>query len=1093
MKTVKLSLWPVLAFLSLMLAGCQEDQSEFSLDSIEQYAEIQGTVYYTTGVNTTGTDYTCNVLQPAVGRKVFAEVAYNEYKNNSQGNKIYEAVTDENGSFSLSIPTTTDGINVNIRMEEFTAAYTEYLKMENGQPVFKTEMRRFSANLALNGLKAGSKTFTGEEAIMYGSEIISMEGFDEMVNLTGKLQLAIETGFRQGAFRTAENATMEFEIKYDDTNNGQGNQDATNQQLTFNYGCVTDAEGNYSISIPVRSLKEGFTINSIKVLAIGDLAFQHWTTPTASETLAGAYNLEAAVAANKKVTDIIEGYPYNIGETYLFFTPYYNGNITTPATPINWNDNLAGWIAGKEAFAGMQGKVTLKGSVETAIETAYGIGAYTKTLQTIKISNITDKDGASKDCVIATDQEGNFSVEIPVKDPNVKNTNLSVTIDNTSSVDYTHYTKDGTIVLKDGSYTKDITIRNPIAEWTDLGVTYCKFSPSQSNTPATWNSNLAGWLKMDGYNLTETLTGKLMFPVETSFAVGNFTGAANEMVEVDVKYNNSTTKTVAAPVAADGSFSIVIPKKSEYDQYEATLQQKTYSTNTFTHFTTFGDNSRTKLVTGSYEYDVKAANEDAAWTDLGTYYYKFTPTEANKPATWHAYLADWVKITDNNNILYANSVNATGSAKFAKEIAFATGTYKAAAGEVINISAQGKTFQVPTNAQGNFTVTIPIKNVGDEPTITVSTDAVEVDNFVHYTKGGTTKTKILEGKYTGTAVKETGAEWNELGTIYYKFTPTGTAPDTWHAGLCGWAYKKGYNLKANITGSVKLPVETGFWQGEYKGGAYQIVKLKTTDFEELVAATNADGNFTVTVPVQFDDDELSVTWIEEDISSDDAGLLTHYRNYGSATTQDLEGTYSVKKTVRSANAQWLQMGTRYYKFTPTTSTKNWTDKLPGWAVYGANENIAYVVSGSVKKAIEKNNGGVWTADWATDGGRFTTVTVDGTQFNVVTDNNGKFSFRMQAVALPDNISLTVTPEDEEYGASQLSHHPDNTSNASTLVNGRYTSADNIQEATVEKPATGNIYTYTSLTGQEISAKMLFEPASTPDGWTSYDWNSILNN
>lgn len=43
----------------------KEEQSELSLDSFEQFVTISGKVVYSTGVDTTSTDYTIEVMKPA--------------------------------------------------------------------------------------------------------------------------------------------------------------------------------------------------------------------------------------------------------------------------------------------------------------------------------------------------------------------------------------------------------------------------------------------------------------------------------------------------------------------------------------------------------------------------------------------------------------------------------------------------------------------------------------------------------------------------------------------------------------------------------------------------------------------------------------------------------------------------------------------------------------------------------------------------------------------------------------------------------------------------------------------------------------------
>ena len=69
----------------LVFAGCTEEQSELSLESINQFVTISGSVMYNTGVDTTSTDYTLEVMKPAVGRKVFVEVRFADYKPGAVG------------------------------------------------------------------------------------------------------------------------------------------------------------------------------------------------------------------------------------------------------------------------------------------------------------------------------------------------------------------------------------------------------------------------------------------------------------------------------------------------------------------------------------------------------------------------------------------------------------------------------------------------------------------------------------------------------------------------------------------------------------------------------------------------------------------------------------------------------------------------------------------------------------------------------------------------------------------------------------------------------------------------------------------------
>lgn len=1240
MKKTRLFLGTALAAVLCLWTGCrEEEQSEFNLDSLSETATVEGFVYYSTGVDTLGTDYAIEIKKPAMGRKVFVEIGYDQFSAganpNNKGCKIYEAVTDTAGYFTLQVPTKSAGINATLRLEEFTAYYTEYLKMESGKPVFKTNLRRYGKDqeIQLNGLKPGTKSFQGANVIYYESAEVDLDGFNEKVTLTGNILLAVETGYRQGTFQNANAATVEFTIDY----GTDVNASTAGEVEEFTFGTQTDEAGNYSITIPAQSLRDGFTVKNITVQGVGNSAFKHWTSPTESDNISGAYAIEGIYdGAGKEVNNIIADMPYELGATHLFFTPSYNADLTQTPNPINWKDDLAGWAFGMEKFKHMAGKVTLTGSVKLATESAYGIGTYSSNIQAIEI-NYPDYPTLAT----ATDADGNFSVEIPVEDPNVK-VDFRIELDNSLAVSYTHYTKTGTKVLKDGNYSISTTIKDPETEWTDLGVSYCKFMPAER--PETWNDYLAGWVKMPDYDLTATVTGKAMFAYETAFAVGSYQGAQNEIVSISVTYPDDGTQQFAAPVKGDGTFSIVIPQKNESDQYDIEWVGETYETTEFKHFTKAGTTesrlikgyyynavtdrnkkeldwnnigtryyrfapknendvkewnpdlagwvkmvdadgelygfsatvtgkvmfacetaygvgsyegaknkvvniyisalnssfatltkedgtfsitipkkeendqyniitpsitgetkefkhftkygtSDSELLQGNYVHSVSDRNNELEWNDLGTTYYKFEPSiTANN---WHANLAGWVKIENTNGSLYDKTVTVSGKAMFAKETAFAVGEYVAAAGEVIAVVAtdpstgNSYTYETVVGTDGKFTVAIPVKHEIDEPVAYASADAIEADDFVHFVnKNGTIKQQILEGTYTTNgATKDITAAWNDLGTFYYTFSPSYNSGDQdWHANLAGWV-RSDYTAKATITGTLLFPRETGFWTGDYVAKAYQVVTLSCNDFT-LQGATDANGNFSIEVPLQYADDKPSVTWSSTTVSTANLGLFTHYRN-PAGTTQQLEGKYSTLSTIRTSDAEWNELGTRYMKFEPSTSTINWPKNgLAGWQTPG---KTSYTVSGSVKKAIEKRESGTAIASWSADANRLMTVTITGMydekSFDVASNSIGTFALTVQASEQPDNINVTIEPKDDTYNSNiAFTHYEEPSQNISTTISGHYYSADNINDRYVEKPASGSIYAI------EESAKMLFQPTNpyNPTGWSYYDWNAIID-
>ncbi len=893
----------------LFFAGCTEDQSELSLSSIDQFVTISGTVVYNTGVDTTSTDYTMEIMKPAVGRKVFVEVGYANYKAGAVGNKIFETVIDSTGNFSVEIPTISTGITANVRMEEFSAYFSEYVKMEAGKPLFKTRLRRFETALPpLVGLKPGAFSFPAH--VTYNSVEIDMEGYDEKITLTGNVQLAYESSFRTGAYKPAASGTVELEIVYDPL--------GTPMVLTF--GTTADASGNYSITVPLKSYKAGFRINKVTVQGIGQNAYTHYNKPGESVSLTGAYQTTLAAGFPVTLTNILENIPHSLGKQYLKFTPNFNNGL-----------------------------------------------------------------------------------------------------------------------------------------------------PAQ-NAPESWSDNLAGWENYDGYNEQVTLTGSYNLANETAFAVGSYNTAVRT-IKVNVVYGTKPTKVLLAATQADGSFSIDLPAQKTTDTYAVTVLAPEE-----TEFSHYKSAAETTAIRGTYGLYRNIRKDAPQWYELGDYYYKFTPTSA--PATWHANLAGWVKIKDHNL-----TATVSGKVYLAKETAFAIGAYEAAVGRVIAINAGGNVYEAAVGANGNLDIAVPIQNNGDELAVTLNTTTITgIKDFTHFTKGGTTDTRILSGSFASTQLKPATSKWNELGDIYYTFTPT-SAPATWQVDLAGWKVRLDHNASSNIRGTLKLPVETAFRSGSYLGAAYQIVKLSSNGFT-LVGATDASGEFIIPVPLKYADEEPLTTW-DASMNNISTTSFAHFRKPANSTTEILSGTYTVKLTDVPLGSAWNRLGNRYYNFNPSGSPTNWSANLPGWVVV-PNSTANITVKGKVKQAVQVKDGSNWVASWTNCPNRMVTVGLSGTNYAVVTNASGDFTFDLPVTTVPASYNITINPANDLTDVAFI-HHPDVAADDVITIYGKFASAGNIAARLTNKDASANLYEVAE------SAKMIFNPTVVPDGWGNYNWAAIIAN
>ena len=1069
----------LVAFILFGASCSQQEQSEFNMDSVKQEVTISATVTYSTGVDVNATSYSIINSKPASGRKVFIEVPYNQYSAAAAaGNKIFETVTDETGKFSITIPTKSTGINAVIRMEEFTDVYRTYEKMgADGKPVFKTELRNYHFNVAANALKPGAFKFP--EEIVYQSEKIDVDQFSNNVTMTGKVNLAYETGFRKGAFKAASKATVEFTVVYDY---------GTPAALELKFGTVTDAQGNYSITLPVKSLADGFHITDLKVLGIGDSQFTHYDTDSTTVKVYGAYQLmnfgNTGGVGGLNFANIIEGVTYNLGAQNLLFTPYYNAGVTDAANavPDNWDDNLIGWAAGMAGFDESYSKTaTLTGKVYMPYLSSFGEGAYRNEPQTIVLTAAAPYNNG---LTVITDAQGNFSVDIPVQDDNAINfaVELAEEVQPFNFID----SKGKTTVLREGKYDDHTQIKADGAQWYELGDFYFKYNPDGTEQPGEWNADLIGWYRSSEFNKPVQVKGKILFAVETSYGTGEY-AAQTRIVNVHDGTNN---RDFAIKTKAGGAYDFMIPLKDENDQPAIAITSDEYTTNEFKHYPEY-NNDGTKLLAGKYTiyktvYDSKEAQE--AWNDLGTQYMYIDDTDLDHAtSTYNDNLAGWFIAADGNDVVYQNSAKASGKALKAEETGFLTGEYKAAKGQLVKLTVYTEDIAVLANNSGVFQFNVPIKNVGDETTINVAAADIDVDNFKHYINASG-KTKILEGAYSGTSVKEEGAAWNELGTVYYKFEPTAAEKaelwdgwDKYSADIAGWAYKKGYNVTKAVTGAAMIAVEDGFRVGHYEAAKSLPVKI-TAGGITYVAPTDNEGNWTINVLQQFADDEFAVAWDNSSFDIEDLGLtFVHFRNPGSDATMNLEGKYKDNGTV-NPSSNWYEKGTRYYIFNADGMPKNWETDLYGWAVWGADEKTTLTIEGNIKKAAEVFKSGSAQETWVNASNALADVTVAGNTFKVVTNGSGKFTVQIKVKEQPDNVTVTVKPDDITEGAFQ--HWTDQADNGSKKsVAGKFQTANNVNGTVVSKSGTSTRYPL------EHSAKMIFKPTSTPAGWGSYDWST----
>ena len=1130
----------MVAFI-LFAASCNEQkQSEFNFDSVTQEVTVSAKVTYDAGVKIDPNNpksYIIANAEPAQFKKVFISVPYTEYSAGAAaGSKIFEAVTDSAGMFTISIPTKSTGVEATLRLEEFTAVHQEYDKMgDDGKPVFKVKIYTYSTPVLVGGtpqliptapgyvpphkykLMPGAFTFPDNNDLVYEGVPVDEEAFDESVTLAGSINLAYETGYHEGAFKAGQDAIVEFVIKYPEWTD----------PLTF--GTTTDQNGNYSVTLPMKSLSQGIAVRSIKVLGVGQNTFKHWTDSTTTMTVAGAYLTDQntiweapAAGPDKQLNGVVSNISYNLGVKNLPFVPYYNGDIlaNTPQ-PEGWDPNLIGWAAAKfdESYNKI---VTIKGRILMPKNDIYGLGKYEGSRQEIRLTggelidpvNIVhaydnpdpDNPAILRGYTIVTDKNGYFSIDLPVTDETVdqgiiidpKEANMPFTFTNS---------KGEQILLTKGNYARDNNkiIRQPEAEWYELGDYYFVYNPDNGEKPDEWNEYLLGWYVNANYKETVDVKGKMLFAYESSYGVGAYQ-SLNKPVIIEDNTAGDPVRYFAVMPAADGTFDFKLPVKDKTSVRAISVRLTypvtndiLYPTAEFKHYYKFGESVAPMLLQGHYtqKHHVYTTAQDHTWNNLGTYYMYLAAANvtdiANIP-TYHDNLAGWLIVAD-NNIIRTDHMTGYGYAKFAEETGYMEGAMKPGANKLIPINvptAAGNTaVYVLTDNTGKFATEIYLKEEGGHPALSVPAVPVPVENFIHY-KDAEGNTQTVFGNYNGELIKNKNGEWNDYGTIYYKFTPTNVGtnvPDNWNMAqnIAGWNYKENYEITKTVTGYVKLAKETGYLKGDYQAEkdfpvtVYWDINgngaLNAPDEPVFLGKTDENGKFTIIIPVEKDTDEPKIR-LTNLANVDYAPGFLHYVD-AKGKTETIAGDYD-GTPVKPENAAWNDMGTIYYMFDPGVNPDNWINYaqyIAGWVVkegYDIQKNVTGYIKLAKETAFlkgsyqtEANTPVKIHLDYNKDGN------VDAGEPYLVapTDANGKFTITVPIKQENDEPKINVQGlgVGNGFDYKEFTHYKDAAGKTETLE-GRYDGTQ-IKSATAEWNDAGTIY-----------YKFVPAPAVNPDNW-----------
>ena len=599
-----------------------------------------------------------------------------------------------------------------------------------------------------------------------------------------------------------------------------------------------------------------------------------------------------------------------------------------------------------------------------------------------------------------------------------------------------------------------------------------------------------------GFEEQITLKGNIQQAYETGYRMGAYMPAVNMPVEFKIRYEGLDPITFGTTTDSTGSYAIVLPLRSFEEGFES---MEINPKETYSKYQHFSSPDQTMTLTGKYKAAPFSRSLLGNFTEkeytMPTMHLLFDPnynngfTTTTAPASWPkngGMLAGWLYV-DNQK---TTTKTISGKSLIAVETEFCKGNYIPSQEVILNVAylSNSETIYVNADAEGNFLFELPVEENSTEPIISVA----DLDaGFTHYFKKETENgieidSTEIRGSYTYLTSTDNG-EWNELGTVYCKFEPESPLDD-WYTNLAGWVVEEKLSPK-NISGTIFVAKESGFRTGIYEGAPYQPVTVTIVDerTRSFVGATDKTGKYNISVLMRYPDEEPSQIMVTPDFGS--TITMTHYRRPDNSTTEEVEVRYgrAFSSYIEGINA-WYERGEDYYSVSAVNpgSITNWSENLVGWINKRQEVKNKYTktlgISGYVKRAVEENVNGEWAEKWVNDPYRLVRAIVDGTAYDIATQDNGNYSFFIQIPETEKDSTvhiITVTPQEDVKDVA-FKHHADKKENTEEYITGKYYSAENINNDSIASKIGGiNI---------EPSAKMLFRPTTTPQGWSEYNWD-----
>jgi len=324
---------------ALMMASCEdEEQSSLDFGAIKGTATLQGQVTYTT----TEYDKSGNVvntakIENAAGATVLVTVDNSEYANAAQGQKTYEATTNQDGKYTVEIPVGVKSISAKVEVKNYVGSYSQWTN--NSLSTSEVEYYAYSTTVSLidgqisnADLTLSQKNAATATATIQGQVTYTTTEYDKSTNVLNSSKK-----------ENAAGATVLVTTAYSNES----------------YEATTDQEGMYTIKVPagtyyvsikkyVGSYSEWnnnsiLTYNEVEFASSSSSVYATANQVSEANISLNVTKLPEVTERNQKVT--IKGAVETIAEkadkeksyTSYYYAPLSGMNIVV--TVKNYNDN----------------------------------------------------------------------------------------------------------------------------------------------------------------------------------------------------------------------------------------------------------------------------------------------------------------------------------------------------------------------------------------------------------------------------------------------------------------------------------------------------------------------------------------------------------------------------------------------------------------------------------------------------------------------------------------------------------------------------------------------------------------------------------